>query len=106
MHIPRSRLEVGKGFFLDGDDRHVVSETTSPCSTRKGNRPLPAMRPILLMPEEKDLIILASLGRRRHSRLPWSNLPTRVETTSGVRRPDGRLRRIIKVRRAEQPLLK
>src|SRR3954464_10939559 len=64
------------------------------------------MRPILLMPEEKDLIILASLGRRRHSRLPWSNLPTRVETTSGVRRPDGRLRRIIKVGRAEQLLLK
>src|SRR6478672_3481994 len=41
----------------------------APCSARKGNRPLPAMRPILLMPEEEQSIrwprpsLRAVLGR-------------------------------------------
>src|SRR4051812_34710608 len=92
------------------------------------------MRPILLTPEEQKSIILSSEGlrpsdsptgslarrfagalrspgSRRYARSPSPfaaalvRVPTRVETTSGVRRPDGRLRRIIKVRRAERLLL-
>ena len=43
----RRRFEVGKRFFLDGDDGDVVAEARGrPWRARNGNRPLPAMRPM------------------------------------------------------------
>ena len=45
--VARRRFEVRERLFLDRDDGDVVAQAAGARSTRNGNRPLPAMRPIL-----------------------------------------------------------
>ena len=44
--VARRAFELGKRLLLDGDDGDVVAEAAGARSTRKGNLPLPAIRPM------------------------------------------------------------
>ncbi len=86
-----SVFELRKRLVLDRDDGDVVAERRAARSTRKGNRPLPAIRPM----RRSDRV-----GRRAPTRhdLPsrvhdWSVLDDFLDATARPRRPTPRLRR-------------